>query len=524
MGTDGALDETKNNGNVQSQTITLPGASPIVQTYTYDYLNRLDTAQEAGAQGWTQKFFYDRYGNRNFAAGTTDPSFSQPQTDPTTGLLTDPLRSPVIDPLSNRVTVSAPGQGNYVYDKAGNLTKMPTGSQTSQEYAYDAENRQIKVDGGAAAGGVDYSYDGEGRRVKMVSGATATVFVYDVLGRMVAEYSNATPNQNGTRYVTADMLDTPRVITDVLSQAQERHDYMPFGETTGTGYGARASVAGYATDQLRQKFTGKERDGRTGLDYFQARYYASIHGRFMSVDPENYQARITPYDPQSWNGYAYTRNNPLKRVDKNGMNDFDKAKEAAAQIIWTLIKIQYYNLKTQFEARVEGDREYLLLLEKDNGGVLRIQSAHDEHTWIELGPAARMNSANVILWADEFRQRIANGAHKQNIPPTDLIIGGAQLAGEQIHHFATNKNSTYTPQMEEIAKKYNLDLDGAWNKESLQHSGRHVNEYHEFVLRGMQKADAEAAGNVEKFLELFEKYVKEPIRNNPDLLYRIGWQ
>jgi len=66
------------------------------------------------------------------------------------------------------------------------------------------------------------------------------------------------------------------------------------------------------TDQ----FTGKERDAETGLDFFGARYMASAQGRFTSPDaPFNDQQ---PEDPQSWNLYSYTRNNPLAHVDVNG--------------------------------------------------------------------------------------------------------------------------------------------------------------------------------------------------------------
>ncbi|PYP85422.1 MAG: hypothetical protein DMF61_16295 [Blastocatellia bacterium AA13] len=35
----------------------------------------------------------------------------------------------------------------------------------------------------------------------------------------------------------------------------------------------------------RPKFTQKERDAESGLDYFLARYYSSAQGRFTSVDP-----------------------------------------------------------------------------------------------------------------------------------------------------------------------------------------------------------------------------------------------
>jgi len=64
------------------------------------------------------------------------------------------------------------------------------------------------------------------------------------------------------------------------------------------------------------KFTGKERDSESGLDYFGARYDSSQYGRFMSPDP-SLKSAITS-DPQTWNRYAYTRNNPLRFVDIGG--------------------------------------------------------------------------------------------------------------------------------------------------------------------------------------------------------------
>jgi len=64
--------------------------------------------------------------------------------------------------------------------------------------------------------------------------------------------------------------------------------------------------------------TQKERDTETGLDYFGARYYAGSLGRFTGADPLFIEFRRLPY-PQAWNLYAYTRNNPLKYVDPDGM-------------------------------------------------------------------------------------------------------------------------------------------------------------------------------------------------------------
>ncbi|MBE6351289.1 MAG: hypothetical protein E7062_11185 [Spirochaetaceae bacterium] len=93
----------------------------------------------------------------------------------------------------------------------------------------------------------------------------------------------------------------------------------------------------------------------------------------------------------------------------------------------------------------------------------------------------------------------------------------------QNHHFATNKNKTYTPLMSKISEKYGLKLTGEWNKELLPHQGRHPNDYHDFVLDKLIEIDKKSNGDTEKFLEFFEKEVKETIRNNPELLKKSGW-
>ena len=95
---------------------------------------------------------------------------------------------------------------------------------------------------------------------------------------------------------------------------------------------------------------------------------------------------------------------------------------------------------------------------------------------------------------------------------------------KQVHHYATNKNKKYSPKLQKIADKYDLNLDEIWNKELLPHQGRHPNAYHEFVIRGMKQAHKEANGDKGKFLKLFEKYIKEPVRKNPDILRKKGWE
>lgn len=65
--------------------------------------------------------------------------------------------------------------------------------------------------------------------------------------------------------------------------------------------------------------SAKERDAETGLDFFEARYMSSAQGRFTSPDPSGLLS-AKPADPQSWNLYAYVRNNPLVLIDPNGLD------------------------------------------------------------------------------------------------------------------------------------------------------------------------------------------------------------
>lgn len=93
----------------------------------------------------------------------------------------------------------------------------------------------------------------------------------------------------------------------------------------------------------------------------------------------------------------------------------------------------------------------------------------------------------------------------------------------QIHHYATNKNSTYTKQFEAITQKYGLNLDDTWNKELLPHQGKHPSVYHEYVLDLMEQIDQIAQGDKKVFLQLYEELVKDTIRKNPKMLYSEYW-
>jgi RHS repeat-associated protein len=119
-------------------------------------------------------------------------------------------------------------------------------------------------------------------------------------------------------------------MTDENGIAKVRYDYFPFGGELGTLNGRDTVLCGSTSCYpdgsetafaVNQKFTGKERDYDSGLDYFGARYLSSAEGRFISADWSAIPQPV-PYadfrDPQSLNLYAYVRNNPIRNRDIDG--------------------------------------------------------------------------------------------------------------------------------------------------------------------------------------------------------------
>ncbi len=323
----GTGDCTGNAGNVIQAKITPPGtSSAFVQSFTFDSLNRLKTAVETG--DWQQTYVYDQFGNRALLAGT---QYYIPGGSWSPQVTADSSAQVAALFPQNRWGGSSVQYDGGAASGPGNMTALP-----GYTFVYDAENRMVTANqaGNASTG---YVYDGDARRVQKVScpagtsvctasvnGATVTdTYVYGATGELIAEYAAQPPTTPCTTcYLTGDTLGSTRIMTDGTGTLKSLHDYLPFGEEVPSGVGAR-SISYYPpssfaiNDATAEKFTGKERDSETGLDYFGARYLSSAQGRFTSPDPVQIKVNRL-LNPQRLNLFSYAVNNPLLNVDPDG--------------------------------------------------------------------------------------------------------------------------------------------------------------------------------------------------------------
>ena len=133
-------------------------------------------------------------------------------------------------------------------------------------------------------------------------------------GKLLATY-----NATGTYYDLTDWLPphgrgpvrggpglgTKRVEVNAALTCETGYRSLPFGDGLTP---VRVTALPQCVDATEQHYTGKERDTESGNDYFEARYYASGFGRFMSPDWSAKEEPV-PYakldDPQTLNLYGY---------------------------------------------------------------------------------------------------------------------------------------------------------------------------------------------------------------------------
>jgi RHS repeat-associated protein len=209
------------------------------------------------------------------------------------------------------------GTYEYQYDDEGNLSRkkeLLTGNLTN--YSWDYRNRLVRVTSGAQT--VEYGYDASDKRVsKKINGVVTEKYVYDGTDiALVVDGAGVLVE----RYLFGAGVD------NVLSREKNGAVVWSLGERQGSvvdlvdehgvvlnhfvydGFGSRTGSSGA---EFRFGYTGREKDGETGLYYYRARYYDPKVGRFISEDPIGFAAGDT-------NLYRYVGNNSTNYTDPSG--------------------------------------------------------------------------------------------------------------------------------------------------------------------------------------------------------------
>jgi RHS repeat-associated protein len=291
------------------------------QEFVYDALGRLKEMATSGTT--TEQYGYDRYGNQT--SRTSGGVLQQIPTEPTTNQLSTGY---TYDPAGNLKT----GDGyTLTYDALGQAaTKIYTAANTFNEtYIYTAGEERLGVLTSNTAESSSWWYwsvrDEGGKVLRQYRSAASdptqtALWIEDYVYRDgLLLGAERPPTMGGRRHFHLDHLGSPRLITSNDGQIVSMHDYLPFGGETTSVF--QEEYGGFDREDP-MKFTGHERDyagsfGREDghvIDYMHARYYNPTAGRFLSPDPLDGLQSF----PQSWNRYAYARNNPLKYIDPTG--------------------------------------------------------------------------------------------------------------------------------------------------------------------------------------------------------------
>ena len=235
--------------------------------------------------------------------------------------------------------VTQAGNVSYSYDTVGNRISDSNG----QQIQYTSFNKPALITQGSTQLSFNYNPDRErylqnilrngqttqrlylGKLYEQDSSETVVEGKHHVFanGKAVAIVSKDSNDQESTRYLHRDHLDSVESISDENGNLLNNLSFDAWGQRRSENWGQLTQEEALAlVEQLdtQRGFTGHEHLDEVNLIHMNGRIYDPRIGRFLSADP----LIQAPGNMQSLNRYSYVLNNPLSYTDPSGFGWLSK--------------------------------------------------------------------------------------------------------------------------------------------------------------------------------------------------------
>ncbi|PXF62562.1 RHS repeat-associated core domain-containing protein [Kangiella spongicola] len=280
-----------NNNNITK--IQNSKISSNTQTYTYDSLNRLKTANSASKGNYS--YYYDSVGNRtkHYKNGVLQKTYSYSST-------------------SNQLTQTTSGGliAPYNYNSNGNLS-----ATSNESFTYNSENRLSQYSKSGQT--TQFKHNAMGQRTSKSSSYGTYHYLYDETGLLIAEHDSSSTVLKEYVYLHGKIIGV--IKNNVLYYVHNDH----LGRAERISNGTQSTVwraSNYEFDRVVEQdsignynpgFPGQYFDQETGLYYNYFRDYDPSIGRYIQSDPIGQTGGI--------NTYTYVNNMPTSYIDPLGL-------------------------------------------------------------------------------------------------------------------------------------------------------------------------------------------------------------
>jgi RHS repeat-associated protein len=316
--------ENGSGANLANYTNTYDLASRITSevlnggtatSYSYDATNELTNDSVV-------TYSYDLNGNRAMTGYATGPANE---------MTSDGTWNYYYDHNGNVVGKTNPSTGetwSFAYDNRNRLTsaqQVTTGVQMQATYVYDPQGQRVEKDVWTQSSGTTtttrFAYDANEIWADLTSGnALQTRYVR---GMQVLELLARIASGGTAAWVLADRMGTVRNLVDNTGAIIDTITYDGYGDVMNETNPTSGGLYKYASYRYDSE-TGWLRPDSSG-----ARYYQSVTGRWMSVDPLGF------YVWES-NLFRFVGNDPTNKRDPSGFaaDSVNEKKPCACKLDW----------------------------------------------------------------------------------------------------------------------------------------------------------------------------------------------